>query len=64
LGSGSRTQFRDASGRLTGTESSHGNGSMTSTRRDASGRYTGNSTGSGKCQGAVRVPSPPINKSR
>lgn len=58
-GSGSRTQFRDASGRSAGSETTSGNGTMAGTRRDASGRLTGNSTGTGKCQGVVRVPAPP-----
>jgi hypothetical protein len=58
-GSGSRTQFRDASGRFAGSETTHGNGTMTSTRTDASGRVTGNNTGTGKCQGVMRVPTPP-----
>lgn len=41
FGSGSRTQFRDASGRPAGGESTHGNRTMPTTRRDVSGRLTG-----------------------
>jgi YD repeat-containing protein len=59
LGSGSRTQYRDASGRLTGTESTQRTSTMTTTRRDASGRLVSSSSGSGKCQSPVRVPTPP-----
>jgi YD repeat-containing protein len=52
--------FRDASGRLTGSQTTSGSpsGSFTGTQRDASGRLTGSSSGYGKCQGVTRVPVP------
>jgi len=60
--SGSRTDFRDASGRSAGSQTTNGSsGSVTDTSRDASGRVTGSSTGSGKCPSVVRVPVPPAD---
>ncbi len=58
---GSRTQFRDASGRLTGSQATNASpsGSFTGTQRDASGRLTGGSTRSVKCQGIAVVPATP-----
>lgn len=63
-GSGSHTTYRDSSGRLTGSQTTHGNGTMTTIQRDGSGRLTGNSTGNGKCQGVARVPVPPTTVTR
>jgi YD repeat-containing protein len=62
-GSGSRTQHRDTSGRLTGTQTTNGSpsGIFTGTQRDASGRLTGSVSVSGKCQDITRIPVPPMN---
>ena len=60
-GTRNRTQYRDASGRLTGSQTTNASssGSFTGTQRDASGRLTGGSSGNGKCQGTAVVPTPP-----
>jgi hypothetical protein len=60
--SGSRTQFRDASGRSTGTQTSSGNcyGSTTTTHRDPSNRVTGTTSTPSICNGFPLVPVPPI----
>ena len=60
-GTGDRSQYRDASGRITGTTTTGGNpaGTVTGIRRDASGRVTGTSSGSGKCHKPAPVPLPP-----
>jgi hypothetical protein len=59
--SGIRTDFRDASGRSAGSQTTSGSsGQFTGTQRDASGRVTGSSSGSGKCPSVVRVPAVPV----
>ncbi len=49
-----QTNYRDSSGRLTGTQYRDASGRLTGIQRDASGRLIGSSTGSGKAKASRR----------